>query len=61
MPYGLDRQPSGHDLSAVRASNACIIRGRSWRMMEPDRRLQVIEKALQTPSYNFGDGFPAAL
>ena len=60
MTYGLDSGLFVENGPAIHASNA-FVRGRSWRTLEPERRLQMIEKALKTPSNDFSDGFPIAL
>ena len=65
MTYGMDRAlllESGASTAVPRSAAARhFVRGSSWRMLEPERRLQMIEKALKTPSPLLADGLPVAL
>ena len=65
MTYGMDgvllleRGAARTDSATAPARH--VIRDRTWRMLEPERRLQIIEKALTTPSPLLADGLPVAL
>lgn len=65
MPYTLDRRLFLEDGPAIKAANIVSARNfaalRSWRRLDFDRRLDVVERALATPANDPADGFPIAL
>lgn len=63
MTYGHSTSLSAEDAMVERAlASACGTSGgdQAWRLLDPDRRLALIEQALK-PANDFIDNFPVAL
>jgi len=62
MTYGLDTAVFVEDGAAARAQNTRLSRStaRSWSMLDRDRRLALVERALR-PANDLIDGYPIAL
>jgi len=65
MTYGLSPALFVEDGPAVHAASVASARNfarfRSWRKLDPDHRLAMIEQALTAPANDFIDDFPVAL
>ena len=65
MAYGLDLQLFVENGPAVTAAEAHGPRSsaiyRAWRELNPERRLDVVERALKPANDDAADGYPIAL
>lgn len=65
MTYRLDHGlfledgPAMHAAKIASANN--FVRFGSWRQLDPDRRLDLVEKALEAPANDLVDDYPVAL
>lgn len=62
MTYGLNRAVFVEDGAAMRAEQVRLARStaRSWSMLDHDRRLALVDRALR-PANDLIDGYPLAL
>ena len=65
MTYGLSRGLFLEDGPAIHAAEAAAARSqarfRSWRSLEPEQRLVIVERAMGAPANDLIDDFPIAL
>ncbi|MFP5330367.1 MAG: hypothetical protein ACLGHC_09585 [Alphaproteobacteria bacterium] len=66
MTYGLSSQLFVEDGPAVQAASAASAHNfaryrRGWRSLDSGHRLELVEKALQSPANDFIDALPIAL
>ena len=65
MTYGLNPGLFVEDGSSNHAARAAVARPKTrflqWRRLDPEHRLAVIERALQSPANDLVDGHPLAL
>ena len=65
MTYSIDRGLFVEDGPAIHAASIASARNfarfRSWRKLDPDHRLDAVEKALVAPANDLVDAFPVAL
>ena len=65
MAYGLDPRLFVENGPAVTAAEAHAARSsamfRAWRDLEPERRLDMVERALRPANDDCPDGYPIAL
>ena len=66
MAYGLNAQlfvENGPTIQVARNASVRAVTGaRAWRMLDADRRIALVNKALRAPANDEGpDGYPVAL
>lgn len=65
MAYALDRGLFLENGPAIQAADANAarrpLRSRSWRMLDPERKLEAIERAMKAPANDLIDRYPIAL
>ena len=65
MTYGLSRGLFLEDGPAIHAADSMAARSqarfRSWRLLEPEQRLVIVERAMSAPANDLFDDYPVAL
>ena len=65
MAYGLNPLPFPENGASVHAADALARSSemvfRTWRTLDEERRLALVDKALRKPAGELADGYPVAL